>query len=139
MQRTNEPRWEPVQPTVPKRVPVLVPACHARSVSLLHNSSLRCRGSLGAGSVTRPHNSANSLRKPFKTPFKTPVENHRDHHVAIGNDRDGQSGRGIPSPPAENQHAQKDEESEDDVEIVEVSIKQEPEDDDAADDQSKPL
>ena len=26
------------------------------------------------GSVTRPHSSASSLRKPFKTPFKTPGE-----------------------------------------------------------------
>ncbi|KAI9568465.1 P-loop containing nucleoside triphosphate hydrolase protein [Boletus coccyginus] len=102
--------------------------------SSTNSTRTNTRASMPRPLVTRPHDSANSLRKPFKTPFKTPVENH--HHVARGNDRDRQSGPGVPSPPAENQHAQKDEESEDDVEIVEVLIKQEPDgDDDAADDQ----
>jgi hypothetical protein len=83
------------------------------------------------GPVTRPHSSANSLRKPFKTPFKVPGD-----PVAKANDRDRQPEQVIPSPPVENQHALKDDESEDDVEIVEVHIKQEP--DDTADDQRKP-
>ena len=106
------------------------------------NSSLP-RGLPRIGPVTRPHTSANILRKPFKTPFKTPfkVPGESQIHVTKENDRDRQAEQVIPPPPVENRYGPKVEESEDDVEIVEVQIKQEPggdDDDGAADDQSKP-
>lgn len=89
--------------------------------------------------VTRPHSSANSLRKPFKTPFKVPSESRNHPAKADDHIRGQQPDQGIPSPPLENQHTQKDEESENVIEIVEVQIKQEPTppNNDTADDQSK--
>ncbi|KAG8214332.1 P-loop containing nucleoside triphosphate hydrolase protein [Butyriboletus roseoflavus] len=105
------------------------------------STSTGARASMPRPLVTRPHSSANSLRKPFKTPFKTPfqVPDESHNHVVKGNDHDRgrQSEKLIPSPPVQNHHAQNDEESDNDVEILEVRMKQEPTppNNDAADDQ----
>ena len=68
-----------------------------------------------------------------------PDESH--NHVVKANDHDRgrQSEQAIPSLPVESQHAQKDEDSDSDVEILDVRLKQEPiaPDNDAADDQSQ--
>ncbi|KAH0826214.1 P-loop containing nucleoside triphosphate hydrolase protein [Lanmaoa asiatica] len=107
------------------------------------SASTSARGSMPPPLVTRPHSSVNTLRKPFKTPFKTPLKvPGESHHLVAkvndpGRDRDREPEQGVLSPPIGNQHAQKDEESKDTVEIVEVQIKQEPTPpDDATDDQA---
>lgn len=76
-------------------------------------------------SVTRPHRSANSLRKPFKTPFKTP--SLRQDHVAKANDHDSIQApeRTVSSAPVQRMRTY-DEVDEDDVEIAEVTTRQGP-------------
>lgn len=121
---------------VPIRVSVMQ-ACHLRLVSLLLASRnlLICHNS--PAPVTRPHSSANSLRKPFKTPFKTPFKAPSASHVQVAREKhqDRTPEHGVVSPRNTDRPTPKDEESEGDIEIVDVRIKQEP---DAADDQGIP-
>lgn len=134
MPRGNGARRAPVRLAVPRhiRIPLLVRPCRLLLVSPSRVTVLLLFVDMfdlwSVGLVTRPYNSANSLRKPFKTPFKTPLKASSESHHSVGttNKPEPERGHSNYSPRVENRHAPK-EESEDDVEIVEVQIKHEDE------------